>query len=167
METERLLDEVNWRILIELQKNGRISHTELGRKVGLTQPAVAERVRRLEEAGVITGYHASVNPAKVGLPVTAIIRITTSDARCGQRLGLAVRDMPEVQECHWVTGVDCCVLKVAVASVQHLDEFHRRLREYGQTTTSIVLSTAVERRPIASADAASEMLCETDECAGR
>jgi Lrp/AsnC family leucine-responsive transcriptional regulator len=162
LETEKLLDEVNWRILVELQRNGRISHTELGRRVGLTQPAVAERVHRLEEAGVITGYHASVDPTKMGLPVVAIIRLTTWDNACLSRMEIAVRDMREVLECNCTTGVDCYFIKVAVASLQHLEAFVRRLREYGQTTTSIVLSMAVERRPIGSNEYAVEPTYSAD-----
>src|SRR5687767_10332598 len=80
-EIDKLMDNVGWRILEELQADARINYVELGRRVGLTSPAVAERVRRMEDAGIITGYRVMVDPAKVGLPVTAIIRLRADDCR--------------------------------------------------------------------------------------
>ena len=138
-------DEIDRRLLHELQHNARISYSELGRRVGLTPPAVAERVRRMEEAGIIRGYHAHVDPASVGLPLTAFIRVS---ARAASRteLGELVPDYPEVLEAHRVTGVDCYVLKVAVADVSHLQELIDRLMPHGDTVTSIVLSSPVDHR---------------------
>lgn len=147
METEGLLDEVNWRLLVELQQNARLSYTELGRKVGLTQPAVAERVRRLEEAGVITGYHADLDLRKVGLPILAIVRVATRESN-GFSLSRAVKEFPEVLECHRVTGSDSYTLKVAVSSVEHLEAFLERLVSFGQPTTAIVLSSPIRRRVV-------------------
>lgn len=140
-----VLDETGWRILEHLQENGRMSFAELGRRVGLTLPAVAERVRRMEDAGVITGFRAEIDPARIGLPVAAFIRISiVGDVLA--RIAKAVRDMPEVLECHRGTGADSFTLKVAVESVQHLERLIDKLTPYGTTSTSIILSTLVKNR---------------------
>ena len=145
MDCERLLDDVGRRILRELQENPRITYAELGRRVGLTLPAVAERVHRLEEAGIITGYRVELNTEKIGLPITAFIRIATNDVKSGQIDALA-QSLPEVLECHRITGADSYIMKVAVASVQHLELLIRRLLNHGQPTTSIVLTSPVTHR---------------------
>lgn len=139
------LDDIGWHILAELQKDGRVSFAELGRRVGLTLPAVAERVRKMEDAGIITGFHADVNPAKVGLPIAAFIRISVV-GDVFSRMAKAVRDMPEVLECHRGTGADSFTLKVAVESVQHLEGLIDKLTPFGTTSTSIILSTLVKKR---------------------
>jgi Lrp/AsnC family transcriptional regulator, leucine-responsive regulatory protein len=139
------LDKTGWQILEELQQNGRISFAELGRRVGLTLPAVAERVRKMEDAGIITGFHAEVDPAKIGLPIAAFIRISVV-GDVFARVAKAVRDMPEVLECHRGTGADSFTLKVAVESVQHLESVIDELTPFGTTSTSIVLSTLVKNR---------------------
>jgi Lrp/AsnC family leucine-responsive transcriptional regulator len=141
----RLLDLVGWRILDELQRDARLSYSELAARVGLSPPAVAERMRRLEEAGIITGYRAVIDPAKVGLPITAYIRCTSS----GPQVGMIARELPEVLECHRITGGDAFILKVVVASVAHLEAIIDRLLPYGQPTTSLVLSSPVPERGIA------------------
>lgn len=142
------LDETGWQILEELQQNGRISFAELGRRVGLTLPAVAERVRKMEDAGIITGFHAEVDPARIGLPIAAFIRISVV-GDVFARVAKAVRDMPEVLECHRGTGADSFTLKVAVESVQHLERVIDELTPFGTTSTSIVLSTLVKNRNFA------------------
>ncbi|MGH2461690.1 MAG: Lrp/AsnC family transcriptional regulator [Chloroflexota bacterium] len=147
MESEALLDDVNWKILEELQNNARLSFTELGRRVGLTAPAVAERVRRLEDAGVIEGYRAELNLEKLGLPLLALIRVATGDGMCGQFADVA-KGIPEVIECRRVTGGDSYVMKAAVTSVRHLEALLDRLTRYGQTVTSLVLSSPVTHRTI-------------------
>jgi Lrp/AsnC family leucine-responsive transcriptional regulator len=142
-----LLDHTGWAILRLLQEDARLTFSELGRQVGLSAPAVAERVRKMEDAGVITGYHAEVNPAKVGYPILAIIRIGSNNAmfnRCAE----AVRNMPEVLEGHRVTGNDSFYLKVMVRSITHLESIINTLQPYGETTTTLVLSSAVTRRTI-------------------
>jgi Lrp/AsnC family transcriptional regulator, leucine-responsive regulatory protein len=139
------LDEIGWQILEELQQNGRISFAELGRRVGLTLPAVAERARKMEDAGIITGFHAEVDPARIGLPIAAFIRISVV-GDVFARVAKAVRDMPEVLECHRGTGADSFTLKVAVESVQHLERVIDELTPFGTTSTSIVLSTLVKNR---------------------
>jgi Lrp/AsnC family leucine-responsive transcriptional regulator len=142
------LDKTDWHLLEELQQNGRLSFAELGRRVGLTLPAVAERVRKLQDAGVITGFHAAIDPARIGLPIAAFIRISVV-GDVFARIAKAVRDMPEVLECHRGTGADSFTLKVAVESVQHLESLIDRLTPFGTTSTSIVLSTLVKKRTFA------------------
>lgn len=155
MENERLLDETGWRILEELQENARITFSELGRRVALTPPAVAERVRRLEEAGIVRGYRAELDPQLVGLPVTAFVRITTTGELCAT-LGSVIGEFPEVLECHRVTGEEAYVAKVVVRSVSHLQDLIDRLMPYGETITSIVLSSPVTHRVIARQEEAEE-----------
>ena len=140
-----VLDAIGWHILEELQRNARLSFAELGRRVGLTLPAVAERVRKMEDAGIITGFRAEINPAKIGLPIAAFIRISVV-GDVFSRVAKAVRDMPEVLECHRGTGADSFTLKVAVESVQHLERLIDKLTPFGTTSTSIVLSTLVKNR---------------------
>src|SRR5579884_2782480 len=135
LEFEGVLDDINWRILQELQENGRLSFSELGRRIGLTPPAVAERVRRMEEAGIIEGYRAVLNLEKIGIPLTALIRIATDERMCSQ-FGAIAKDIPEVLECCRVTGGDSYIVKVAVTSVRHLEDLLDRLMPYGQTVTS-------------------------------
>lgn len=147
MESERLLDDVGRQILSALQENARLNYAELGRRVGLTSNAVAERVRRMEEAGIILGYRAEINTEKVGLPIAAFIRISTNSGRSPQ-LDAFIRECPDVVECHLITGPDSYVLKVVVPSVRHLERLIEYLRFHGQPTTSVVLSTLVQGRPL-------------------
>jgi Lrp/AsnC family transcriptional regulator, leucine-responsive regulatory protein len=144
---DRLLDDVGWRILHELQRNARLSFAELGRRAGLSVPAVAERVRKMEEAGIITGYRAQVDLGKVGLPIRAIIRMSVV-GDVFSRITAAVKGMPEVLECHRGTGGDSFTMKVAVASVEHLESLIDRLTPFGTPSTSIVLSSPVARRDV-------------------
>ena len=139
------IDEIGWKILRELQENARIPFAELGRRVGLSTAAVAERVRRMEDEGIITGYRAEIDAARIGLPITAFVRLSVIGDLLGRVVNLA-RDMPEVLECHRVTGQDTFILKVAVASVEHLEGLLDRFTPYMATTTAIVLSSAVTRR---------------------
>jgi Lrp/AsnC family leucine-responsive transcriptional regulator len=141
---DRLLDAIGWRILEELQRDARLTYSELGARVGLSPPAVAERMRRLEEAGVITGYRAMVDPAKLGLPITAFIRCSSP----GPQVGVIARQTPEVLECHRITGGDAFILKVVVASVARLEAIIDQLLPFGQPTTSIVLSSPAPGRGI-------------------
>ena len=145
LEIERLLDETGWHILEALQVNARLSFSELGQRVGLSSPAVAERVRRMEDAGIISGYRAEVNTAKIGYPITAIMRMNSQGERC-TRLNVSVREIPEILECYRVTGEDCHIMKVIVSSVEHLESLIDRLSVHGQVTTSIVLSNPVSGR---------------------
>ncbi len=152
LENERLLDETGWHILEALQENARLSFSELGQRVGLSSPAVAERVRRMEDAGIITGYRAEVNTARIGYPIIAIIRINNSPGQRCTRLTASAQEIPEVLECYRVTGSDSLVMKVMASSVEHLESLIDRLSEHGQLTTSIVLSTVVGRRIVTRAE---------------
>lgn len=144
-QIESVLDGTGWQILEALQEDARISFTELGKRVGMSPPAVAERVRRLEEAGIITGYGAQVNLAKVGLPITAIIRLTATDD-C-QKVGLEiVQDIPEIFECYRLTGADDYILKVATTSIAGLEDLIDRVGGYGNCITSLVLSSPLSGR---------------------
>ena len=147
LDIEKLLDETGWHILQALQENARLSFSELGQRVGLSSPAVAERVRRMEDAGIIKGYRAEINTAKVGYPITTIIRMNTPGERC-TRFNSFAQEMPEVLECYRVTGSDSLIMKVMASSVEHLEAIIDRLSAHGELTTSIVLSTPVTRRMI-------------------
>jgi Lrp/AsnC family leucine-responsive transcriptional regulator len=141
------MDGIDWKILRELQTDARISYAELGRRVGLTTPAVIERVRKLEDAGIITGYRAEIDAAKVGLPITAFIRMSITGVDYSRIIEVA-ENATEVLECHRGTGGDSFIMKVAVSSVEHLQNLIDRLTPYGITTTSIVLSSPVKSRVI-------------------
>ncbi|MEP7149101.1 MAG: Lrp/AsnC family transcriptional regulator [Acidobacteriota bacterium] len=142
-----MLDEIDRKILKELQLDARISYAELGRRVGLTTPAVIERVRKLEDAGVITGYRAEIDTAKVGLPITAFVRMSITGVDYSHIIEVAEQSN-EVLECHRGTGGDSFIMKIAVSSVEHLQEVIDRLVAYGITTTTIILSSPVKRRVI-------------------
>ena len=144
---KRLLDDVGWKILAELQENARVSFAELGRRVGLSTPAALERVRRMEEAGIILGYHAELDGAKVGMPITAFIRISVAGEMLQRIIGIAEK-LDEVLECHRVTGTDSFVIKVGVSSVEHLQKLFDHFSPYTATTTSIILSSPVTRRSV-------------------
>jgi Lrp/AsnC family transcriptional regulator, leucine-responsive regulatory protein len=144
---ELVLDEPNRRLLGELQADARLSNAELGRRVGLSAPAVAERVRRLEQAGVITGYRAQVDPAAVGYPLSAIVRIRPAAQQLRKVAELAERT-PEVVECHRITGEDCFLMRMHLRDVEHLEEVIDQFILFGQTTTSIMQSSPVDDRPL-------------------
>ena len=143
------MDAIDWKILRELQADARISYAELGRRVGLTTPAVIERVRKLEDAKIITGYRAEIDTAKVGLPITAFIRMSISGVDYSHIIEVAEKS-EEVLECHRGTGGDSFIMKVAVSDVGHLQTLIDKLTPYGITTTSIVLSSPVKSRVIES-----------------
>ncbi len=146
-ESRRLLDSVGWKLLALLQENARRSYSELGREVGLSAPAVAERVRRLEEGGIITGYHAAVRWERVGWPITALIRLSGIASEAPQ-VAAQIAATPEVLECHRVTGEDSYILTVVAVSTAHLEQIVDRLITFGRVTTSLVLSSPVRRRMI-------------------
>ena len=142
-----MIDEIYRKILQELQVDARVSYAELVRRVGLTTPAVIERVRKLEDSGVITGYRAEIDTAKVGLPITAFVRMSITGVDYSHIIEVAEQST-EVLECHRGTGGDSFIMKIAVSSVEHLQEVIDRLVPYGITTTTIVLSSPVKRRVI-------------------
>src|SRR3954447_11270609 len=142
-----LLDAVNLRLLHELQSDARTSLAELGRRVGLSSPAVGERLRRLEQEQVIMGYRAEVDPRKLGYDLGVVIRIRPAPRQLPKVAELA-RRTDEIVECHRVTGDDCYVMTAHVRDVTHLEEVIDQFAAYGQTTTSIMQSSPVPRRPL-------------------
>ena len=142
-----LLDDVNVALLAELHGEPRITMSALGRRVGMSAPAVTERVQRMERAGVIRGYRLEVDPAALGLPVTAFARIRPAPGQLPKVAELAGR-ISQVSECHRITGEDCFLVKVHAASVPDLEEVLDQFLLYGQTVTSIVVSTPVPPRPL-------------------
>jgi Lrp/AsnC family transcriptional regulator, leucine-responsive regulatory protein len=142
-----LLDDVNRRLLRELHSDPRITMSALARRVGMSAPAVTERVQRMERAGVITGYRMEVSPAALGLPITAFARIRPAPGQLPKIAELAA-GLPEVSECHRITGEDCFLIKVHAAAVQDLETILDRFVFYGQTITSIVVSSPVPQRPL-------------------
>ncbi len=144
MDKEKLLDRIGRKILVALQEDARLSFAELGKKVGLSPPAVIERVRRMEETGIIAGYHADVNLKAIGLEVTAFIRLRCTSEKYPQVLALS-KKLTEILECYHVSGPDSFILRVAVRSVEHLEEVIGKLSVCGSTATSIVLSSPVRK----------------------
>jgi Lrp/AsnC family leucine-responsive transcriptional regulator len=142
------LDRTDWQLLAQLQRDGRSTYAELARAVAMSASAVAERVRRLEEAGVIAGYRAAVEPERVGLTVMAFVRLRypTGNYRPFHAL---LDSTPEIVEAHHVTGEDCFVLKVLARSMRHLEEVTGRISGLGAVTTSVVYSSPLSGRPIA------------------
>jgi Lrp/AsnC family leucine-responsive transcriptional regulator len=139
------LDSTDRQIIGELARNGRIPFAELGRRVSLSSPAVAERVRRLEQAGVITGYRAEIDPRALGYQLTAIVRVKPAVRQLSNIAALAA-DIPQVEECLRITGEDCFYMKLHLRSIEELPSVLDQFLLYGETTTSIVNATPVARR---------------------
>ena len=141
------IDDIDCDILAELQANARIPFAELGRRVGLSTPAVIERVRRLEEKHVILGYRTLVDPARVGLPVRAFVKVTVAGDMLA-RFSALVRTLPEVLECHRVTGAESFMVQVAVRDVTHMEEVIDSMMPYVSTNTSMILASPVPSNSI-------------------
>jgi Lrp/AsnC family leucine-responsive transcriptional regulator len=139
------IDTVNRRVLEELLHDPRLTMSELGRRVGMSSPAVTERVRRLEETGVIRGYRLELDPVALGLPIAAYVRIRPNPGQLPRVAELA-QQIPEVVECHRVTGEDCFILKVYIPAIDQLDRLLGSFLLYGSTTTSIIQSSPVPLR---------------------
>jgi Lrp/AsnC family leucine-responsive transcriptional regulator len=142
---QQVIDRIDRRILAELSADGRISLAELGRRVSLSPPAVAERVARLERSGVITGYHAAIDPRALGYQLTAVVRVKPS-ARQLPRIAELAEGIPEISECLRITGEDCFFLKVHLRSIDELSPLLDRFLRYGSTTTSIVNGAPIPGR---------------------
>ena len=140
-----MLDDLNRAIVAELQRDARLSMAELGRRVRLSPPAVAERVQRLEREGVIRGYQADVDPVRLGYPIAAVVRVAPATRQL-HRIREIARETPEVVECHRITGEDCFYLKVVLQSIDELGPLLDRFLDYGDTTTSIVNASPIPRR---------------------
>nr|WP_203922976.1 Lrp/AsnC family transcriptional regulator [Rugosimonospora africana] len=141
------LDAVNLRLLAELQGDPRLSMSELARRVSMSAPAVTERVARLEAAGVIAGYRMDIDPAALDMPITALVRIRPGPGQLS-KVAEAAQQTAQVVECHRITGEDCFLLKVHAPSIGELERILDRFTLFGQTTTSIVVSTPVPPRPL-------------------
>jgi Lrp/AsnC family transcriptional regulator, leucine-responsive regulatory protein len=145
-ETSRdLLDTVNQQLLTELQSNPRLTMSALARRVGMSSPAVTERVQRMERAGVIRGYRLDIDPAALGLPVTAWVRVRPGPGPLPKVAALAVA-LTNISECHRISGDDCFLIKVHAATVESLTETLDQVLQFGQTISSIVHSTPVPPR---------------------
>jgi Lrp/AsnC family leucine-responsive transcriptional regulator len=140
-----VLDVTNLRLMEELQSDSRLSNAELGRRVGLSAPAVAERLVRLEEGGAIVSYRAELDPRALGYTLSVVLRIRPAPRELKKVAELAQRT-PEVVECHRITGEDCYFMRAWVRDVEHLEDVIDRFAPYGQTTTSIVQSSPVPAR---------------------
>jgi Lrp/AsnC family leucine-responsive transcriptional regulator len=142
-----LLDDVNRRLLAHLQEDPRLTMSALARLVGMSSPAVTERVQRLERAGVIRGYRLDVDPAALGLPVTAWVRVRPGPGQLTKVADLAA-GLPNVSECHRITGEDCFLIKLHAATIESLTETLDKILLYGQTVTSVVHSSPVPPRAL-------------------
>lgn len=142
-----MVDDMDWALLRELQADARLSFSELSRRVHLSPPAVAERVRRLEDAGVVTGYHAHVDLSRAGRSVVAMIRMSCYGSRCILR-DPAVPTWPEILEIHRITGDACSLLKVATGSIDAFEQVIDRLAPYGQPSSTMVLSSPLAWQPV-------------------
>ncbi|GAA3898458.1 Lrp/AsnC family transcriptional regulator [Streptomyces lacrimifluminis] len=140
-------DATDWRILDVLQRDGRATFAELARAVAMSPSAVTERVRRLEEAGVIQGYAAVVDPERLGLPILAFVRLRYPNGNYKPFHDL-VGVTPEILETHHVTGDDCFVIKVVARSMRHLEEVSGKIGALGSVTTSVVYSSPLPRRAV-------------------
>jgi Lrp/AsnC family leucine-responsive transcriptional regulator len=143
------LDRIDWKIIEELQQDARLSWAELGRRVRLTTPAVADRVHRLEKLGVIRGFHADISLERLGMPILIFVRLSMAGPESLVRtFQQQVKTWEEVLECHRVTGSDSFIVKARVVSVEHLEVFLDKLGHYGSTSTATVLSSPVLQRII-------------------
>jgi Lrp/AsnC family leucine-responsive transcriptional regulator len=154
-DRERLLDDTGWELLRLLQENARTPFAELGRRVGLSAPGVADRVRRLEDAGIITGYRAQVSVEKIGAPIMAFVLVSSRGKDVPRFLALAQR-CPEVLECHQVTGIASYIMKVVTSSVGRLGELLERLEAHSEVTTTVVLSSPIPPRTIGRASVSAD-----------
>jgi Lrp/AsnC family transcriptional regulator, leucine-responsive regulatory protein len=141
------LDPLNVRLLALLAQEPRQSTAELSRRLGVSAPTARERLRRLEESGVIRGYHVDIDPAAVGLPTAAWVRLRPGPGQLSRIAELAERT-PEVTECHRISGEDCFLMKVQVPAIADLEAILDRFLLHGQTTSSFVVSSPVPPRPV-------------------
>lgn len=143
------LDAMDAKILDILQQDARTTLAEIGRRIHMSQPAVAERVKRMEAANVISGYHAQINPAALGYGITAFIRVATRSL--DMPVATVAAQLPEIVECHSITGDDCNIVKVIAPNVAELEKVIAQLTRCGNTSTSLILSSPIRRKAIGPA----------------
>ena len=138
------LDAIDWAILEEIQRDARISYSELGRRLNLSAPATQERIRKLEDAGIIKGYHATLDLERSGLPIRALVQL---NGKCSESESFiqAIEDFPQVLQCHHVLGDTCFYLVIAVPSMKQLEILLTRLKQFGETSTTVILSSPLEQ----------------------
>ena len=153
-----LLDQVNLRLLELLQQDPRLTMAELARRVGMSAPAVTDRVQRLEQGGVIAGYRLDVDPKALGLPICAYVRVRPGPRQLEKIAELAVAT-PQVIECHRITGEDCFIMRVHASAIDQFETVLDKFLLYGQTTSSIVQSTPVQPRPLPLPEGVSPRAC--------
>jgi len=141
------LDEINWKILNALQKNARQTNTQIAKQVEISSPAVAERIRKMEDAGILKGYHAQVSHVETNYQLKAIITLRAFMGRLKAFLEI-VKNFDEVVNCYRITGNENIIMEVVLKDQLHLEQFIDRLITYGETKTHIVLSNVVENNPI-------------------
>ena len=141
------IDTLNWSILSALQKNSRASFASIGRKVGLTPPAVAERVKKMEDLGILEGYHARVSHTRAGYQLKAIITLKAFMGKLQPFLAL-IKSLDEVINCYRITGNENIIMEVVLKDQFHLEQFIDKLIQYGETRTNIILSDVIADAPI-------------------
>ena len=145
----KILDNTNWQILHYLQIDARLSYAEIGKRIGLTAPAVAERIRKLEAAGVITGYHAHVDPEALGLMMMGVVSIENTRSHSDKIMQLAA-DLPEVLSCDTLTGASSFMMRIVARTRTHLLDVLENFLAYGQTSTQVVLERPVVFKPLSA-----------------
>lgn len=138
------IDTTDIKLIKQLQINARITFTQLGKIVGLTSPAVSERIKKLEDRGIISGYSVQLDQSKIGAPVSAFIALTTKSNHYAQLIDFAEKS-PEILECHHLTGAISFMIKVAVSSPSTLENLLTKLNKFGETQTTIILSTPIKK----------------------
>ena len=146
--TVRKLDETDRKIIEILQEDGRISMKDLGKLIGLTSPAVSERIKRLENCGIISGYKAIINPDALGRNIKAFIHISLPGSQIYAEFLENAKNDPRIVECHHITGDDCSLLKVLVSDMQELESVIDSIKKIGSTKTSVILSTPIQAKSI-------------------
>ncbi|MDA7558054.1 Lrp/AsnC family transcriptional regulator [Flavobacteriaceae bacterium] len=141
------VDLINWEILKLLQKNARRSNTEIAKFVGISSPAVAERIRKLEDAGIILGYRTKVEPLELGYQLRALVTVRAFMGRLKPFLQ-KIKTFNEVINCYRITGNENIVLEVVLVNQKHLEQFIDQLITYGETKTQIILSNVIDNRDI-------------------
>ena len=146
--TVKKLDETDKKIIEILQEDGRISMKDLGKLIGLTSPAVSERIKRLENCGIISGYKAIINPDALGRNIKAFIHISLPGSQSYAEFLENAKSDPRIVECHHITGDDCSLLKVLVRDMQELENVIDSIKKIGSTKTSVILSTPKQAKSI-------------------